>query len=573
MSRYYFSANAGFIEIKKNVISPLFDEENLYLFIGSNDLCNKETFRNICKKLYKQINQDLLSSKIKFSPIVIISDLSVEEAQKHFNSLFFNSSIWFRYMQSSKLDTELIDINDELTIFRKKKLYHNNNAKEFFDFQLRLQNDNFLDNAFSEGHGRNVTPVIYSDEYQCLESIKKINKEDEKHQLEPKFDKREIQLYNSARFNILLVDDKKEKGPLIEELLNHFNETPFTKNTVWNDGKVKCCFFKQGFIEDKYNIENDADYLRRIERFAKDPKNLDCTKIFHLTTVRDAVRLLSTDKIGQTRIRFDVIMLDYLLDFKDGSKTEREYSSRLFEWLTNNKNEDTDSFGLGCCDKELIKAIKNNRGPLQKLWVFPITAFNQTFIDNLRNDGVRLIDYYWHISRGADPINTPYLFLRTLNSFLYLQLQQAVFDLGTLISFLNKTIKNINDLDFQDFQAHMGSEYTTIIQKHGWRSVISRDEKAGSLFSKYIWEKFCTDPENKFLFRLVDKMQKFFHVCTFADENDYDKMMLYWKELDIFIRDYWYELNKEYKYKEKITMPDLSSFRIKINNFLDKNKN
>jgi len=555
MPKFYFSSNLGLIEIKRQSHSELFANENLYIFVGSNDLCNKETFGKICRNILKLRSSDNFPQELVFSPIVIISDLpNNEKSRKHFNSLFFNSSIWFRYVQSSQIETELVKTNNELAFFRAKGLYDDPNAREFFDFHLRLQKENFLNDGRSEGHGRNVTPVIYSDECDSIVSIKKINVAGELHNKKP-----EIGLYNKVSYNILLVDDKPNKGNLIKDLLNQIQDDPeLYTNTLWNDGNIVCEFFKQ---KDK---EDDTDFIKRIVEFGNDPLKLGETKIFQVSSVRDTIRLLSNNKLP---FRFDLVLMDYLLDVDSSGK--REYSTLFFKWFTENKNEFADDkFHLGSKDGELIRSIKDNRGPLQKIWIFPITAFNQTFIDDLRNNDVRLTDYYWHISRGADPINTPYLFIRSLNMFLYLQLQQAVYDLNTLTTFLANSAKRIQDMGKEDFQAHMSSEYTVLLQKYGWRSVISRDANSGSLFSKYIWSKFYSDTENKYLFRMMNKMQKFYHICTFADETDYDKMMLYWKELDIFLDDYWGKLKSKAK-GEVPELPETSSFRDQINNYLD----
>lgn len=554
MAKFYFSSNSGLIEIKRQSHSDMFANENLYIFMGSNDLCNKETFRIICKDIMKLRTSDALSQELIFSPIVIISDLpNNEKSRKHFNSLFFNSSIWFRYVQSSQIETELVKTNNELAFFRAKGLYEDPNAREFFDFHLRLQNENFLNDGKSEGHGRNVTPVIYSDECDSITSIKKINGANEPHSKLPL-----INLYNKVTYNILLVDDKKNKGELIKNLMNQNVYPELYDKTLWNEGEVIHEFFKHNDKED------EIEFIKRIQDFGDDLSLIGKTKIFQVSSVRDTISLLSNDKWP---IRFDLVLMDFLLDIDSSGK--REYSTLFFKWFTENKNESAvDTFKLGLKDDELIRSIKDNRGPLQKVWIFPITAFNQTFIDDLRNNDVRLTDYYWHISRGADPINTPYLFVQSLNMFLYLQLQQAVYDLNTLTTFLVNSAKKIKTMEREDFQAHMSSEYTVLIQKHGWRSVISRDANSGSLFSKYIWTHFYSDPANKYLFRMMNKMQKFYHLCTFADETDYDKMMLYWKELDIFIADYWGKL-KSKTIGEVPAPPDLSSFRNQINNFLD----
>lgn len=603
MRKLYYSKTNGLFDITNPLLKTKFSNDKAWnIVVGSDDLLDQDKFPLFCQRLYDivfvdtnfrkklQPNKEKENSntaEITILPIIIISEKPAVKIWRHFNSILFNSSIWFRFVCLETFENDYKKAKEEIE--ERSVLYEDDNAKEYFEYHLYLQSLNHLTNFKDKGHSSFVTPNIYSNEWDCLENIKNINFRNEQNKIAAKYYKSEIALYNNAYYNILLVDDKKKKGELIGDLLNNYIIEDDRKKTIWGEGQIEINFYKQNFKE----RESEEEYLKRNSEFEK---KQEITKIFHVTTVKDAVSKLSADKIGNNPIRFDLILLDYLLEYKDGSKTEREYSSRLFEWLTNNKKEQSDSFGLGQSDEKLITAIKNNRGPLQKLWFFPITAFNQTFIDNLRNDGVRLIDYHWHISRGADPINTPNLFLASLNSFLYLQLQNAVYDLNTLTTFLNNTIERIKMIKVEDFQAHMGNEYTTIVQKHGWRSVISRDAKAGSSFSIYIWTNFYSKNENKYLFRLMDKMQKFFHICTFADETDYDKMMLYLKELDIFIADHWTELINEYADKfidangfceakkrneerrkildeHNIIRPQLNSFRNKINYFLVKNKN
>lgn len=572
-----------------------------YDVVDLNVLRNPDLFRLFIERMHV----DFLSSSMK-SPIIVFSDIDQTTVQefvesKPHTSIIFNSSIWIRHINKSENKQEEYDEIERQFKSFNQNYTNNNNAIEYFEYQLRLQSVNYLKpgEKDSKSHGIFIAPTLYSNEIGCKTFLENINS------INGFSDMQYIKTIYNCTYNILLIDDKKANGKYIESLMNlgklddnleiEFKETfsdsiGIDKKTVWAEKSVV-----------HFLYENDNELFSFLE--STKPPEQKKTRIIQVKKLRDAVKLLTRSTIGNKPIKFDIILVDYLLEEEYDEKgkvkpgeTKREYMSDLFQWITKRRFPDKITVPLEEDANALSDLILLNRGPLEKLWVFPITSFNQAFLDDLRNKGVRLIDYYWHISRGADPINTPYLFLRMLNNFLYLQVQQAVYNLKTLTTFLNKTITRIDNINEDDFQPYMGSEYTVLIQKHGWRSVISRDNKAGSLFSNYIWTNFYSNSEYKHLFRLMDKMQKFFHVCTFADETDYDKMMLYWKELDIFITDYWTELTNEYADKiidsigncttqnrdeerksitceDKIIKPELSSFRNKINKFLDKNKN
>lgn len=61
--------------------------------------------------------------------------------------------------------------------------------------------------------------------------------------------------------------------------------------------------------------------------------------------------------------------------------------------------------------QKLIKDGSPRKGPFGKFWLFPITSFSNAFIDELQNQGLGFIDDNYELSRGADFINTPHLFL------------------------------------------------------------------------------------------------------------------------------------------------------------------
>lgn len=457
--------------------------------------------------------------------------------------LFNNSSIWIRIapLHDDKLKKK---IEKEFETYTKLGLYSQEPSQENFEYQLRSQNANYLDARFSNAHSHYITPTLYHDELQCANNILSINTESD----ETKRKYPEIARFHDVTLRILLIDDKDEKGGQIAQLmsLEVFDaDNKLYDKTVWKDNGIMSYFFT---YNDKYN--------RNIFDLSKD-KTSSNVQIIQVTNLADAIQLLSDESI-----RFDLILLDYLLGKKKDDENDRQLSTDFFIWFQDKHGENTsvdylriqlwekvypkeenkdeikykDRDELLDLNKQLRERIKSNRGPLRKLWIFPITAFNQTLIDDLTNNNVRLIDYYWHISKGADPVTTPYLFLRMLNSFLYLQLEESVFLEHEIKKFLIKSIRRLRNVEKpEDFAAEMGSDYTEFVQNFMNRSIIYRDKVNNSLFANYIWEKFYINPEYKNQHILVNYIHRFYHRCTFGGKNDFHKMILFWREMKMFI--------------------------------------
>ena len=189
--------------------------------------------------------------------------------------------------------------------------------------------------------------------------------------------------------------------------------------------------------EKPLEIQSDFQPLQDLEGSGptKARKSIDKVQIIGVRDVRTALLLLS-------RYKFDMLFVDYLLDKKGDGNNEREYSIQFFEFLST----DYDKKAEGEKDTKkkekyqvlagLRRAILDNRGPLDKLWIMPITGFNSPFIQTLQNKNVPLISTRWHIENGADPITTPWQFLVKLNQFIELQLKGCVYNMGQLIHFL-----------------------------------------------------------------------------------------------------------------------------------------
>lgn len=343
-------------------------------------------------------------------------------------------------------------------------------------------------------------------------------------------------------------DGKKDVFPNIGEK---------TKYYYWKESGIEC-YYCPTVLKDFLNIDNidssafevECDFwpIQDGEGIKKSRKSIDNVQIIGVKDVRTALLLLS-------RYKFDMLFFDYLLDFKDENSKERDYSIQFFEFLSNKEFEKKAK--TACVEErekykllaKLRRSVLDNRGPLDKLWIMPITGFNSPFIQTLQNKNVPLISTRWHIENGTDPITTPWQFLVKLNQFIELQLKGCVYDIDKLLKFLtisgvnvnqrlpfNKNKKNKVMTHFHDFQDLMGAEYSNFMMRFGARPIIRRDALTGedgqdcsdkSVFSTYVWRKFYTDMgdddtarrEKKTLFSLHNLMQIFYQEAATMPED------------------------------------------------------
>lgn len=546
MAHFYYYSSGSFLVIPVGHSSSMLlsiDYGNC-IIMDEKIITNRFSLSHFFENLNNHFQPTRQSSP---EPFIIITNKSKDNIYQQFNTVIFNSSIWFWYINIS--DKDKLEKNIELInqgIQSRRKSFSTFNAKEYIDYNLRLQSYNYLENS-EEGHGRHVTPQIYSNELEKREEI----------QLQEEFEflKNNKIVQNGEYFNngvtlrILLIDDKIGspidcKAKLIQDLLELDFDHEKRKDVCWLTPKRD----KTHSVLIKI-VESYVDKSEHKNNTSKIIKELDKNKIQII-----AVKSLSIARklLSDKNIRCDLIMMDYLLaeiDKEPGEK-RREYATEFWgngfeKYFEISKKElivkvNDNKYSLEEKEKyltikKIYDKIKTNRGPLQKLWIYPITAFNQTFIDDLRNKGIRLIDYYWYLSRGADPINTPYLFLNSLNKFLQLQLENAIFSAEELKVFLKKSIKRVKEIkSFDSFNAFMGSEYSVFVEKYMSRAVIYRDKEL-SLFACYIWNNFYSKDEFVPIFKLVQHIHKFYHRCAFGTQADFDKMVLYWRELKIFI--------------------------------------
>lgn len=236
-------------------------------------------------------------------------------------------------------ETKKFPFENKDQIIQTQSLYDLSVAKEFIEFQTRLQK-----NAYLTGSHNDILPIIFhSEEYFKKEFEEKVIK------IKDILSNLGFGNGNKAIFRVLLIDDFSKK-PLRKE-----NEN---KNNINKYQILKR--LSEGFETLEFDIEsNDKDFN------------------FEIDNITDLI----IDK------KPDIILLDYSFG------QENEKGSEIFEKLVNEK----------------YKQLKY-KGPFNKLWVFPVTAFANAFIDEIRSKGLGFIDERYKLSRGADFINTPNMF-------------------------------------------------------------------------------------------------------------------------------------------------------------------
>lgn len=343
----------------------------------------------------------------------------------------------------------------------------------------------------------------------------------------------------------------------------------FNDYYYWDENSIECFYCPtviKDFITGEAVLKNSkGNYYNRIhvssigekdqlsDKSGDNPLEIECDfKPMEKTGIGKYVQIIGvrdvrTALLLMSKYKFDMIFCDYLLDKKENGSEEREYSNQLFDFLSydykkeienEEKKETTDEKRISRLKvlSQLRRDVLDNRGPLDKLWIMPITGFNQTFIQDLYRNKIDLIGHKWNISNGADPITTPWQFLYHFNKFIELQLKYCVYDMPHLLRFLLYTWEDLDDKlkrnkgsFFYTFQAFMGSEYANFMRRYGNRHIIQRDaykdesdEKSDkSIFATYIWREFYANHKNRDVIELNRLIQRFlYQAATMHNDRD-----------------------------------------------------
>lgn len=285
---------------------------------------------------------------------------------------YLDSSIWCRYARNEE---EANEIRVQFARNRELGLYDCNNGKEQMEFSARMLINSRLGEFEGSGH-KKIAPIVFPSEGEMRERTQEIVEE-----IKAGFANNPSANYPLV-WKVLLVDDhanKKLSGGLCSKLavINEVLSSLF---------KIEIC-------------EGDATVPPRctsVERPCPALGDFYHLKIYCAESTEEAQERIKGE-------RFDIILLDYLLNKLDSFDTSVDLLLKL---------------------KEVTKELRDARGPLELLWFSNVSSFANAIDSRLTAKGIPQVTGEWVMNKGACPINTPELFKHNLLQFMCYQLRE-----------------------------------------------------------------------------------------------------------------------------------------------------
>lgn len=407
-----------------------------------------------------------------------------------------DSSIWNYYLpitDSAKSIGRFKSIVKKIHDNVQKRLYRYSVANEYVELNARLVRNSYLSREL-RAHGFSISPFVFHSEYEIeedlLDRLRKGSmsyKSQSSQKNAENENSEEIKKYNAfcfgAKWRILLLDDyANERLKEVSDISNSLdfigNENKIEDGVV--TGKLKVivdnlktigcadivwCCPTECEIEYKWFAEGEGQSWKwydsngaRLTKYTDPDIAIVCAK-----NIRDALKLLAFQ-------RYDIILLDYLLAERSDKKG-REYSYYLLKILyelksqsENNENVEagvmkplSDALGIKLyqsTDERFVYRIEcvggkykdinieELFGPDDRLFFMYISAFVFAIQERLQEQHLLRSESFWHIARGACPINTPNLFLyylyRAMEKRYESMMKQGNESVGLLIDLLSE---------------------------------------------------------------------------------------------------------------------------------------
>lgn len=433
---------------------------------------------------------DLLKESVNMS---YINEYVYRESSRF--KAIMDSSIWNYYLP---ITDPFISIERFKNIVKKihdnvqKRLYRYSVANEYVELNARLVRNSYLSREL-RAHGFSISPFVFHSEYEIEEDLSdRLSKGsiidrsqcDKKNVEDKKAENRTIEKYNAfclgVKWRILLLDDYADE-PLKE--ISEVNTT-WSKNNIEDKeviGKLKViiddlktigcadiawCCPTASEIENKWSVDSEKQSWKWYDsngtiltKYTDPDIAIVCAK-----NIKDAIKLLAFQ-------RYDIILLDYLLAERYDKKG-REYSyyllKILYELKKHSESEEEsikeslwEALGIRWCSSAHEKFvyqiecggekykninIKELFGPDDRLFFMYISAFVFAIQERLQEQHLLRSESFWHIARGACPINTPQLFLyylyRAMEKRYESIMKQGNKPVGLLIDLLNEIFGN-----------------------------------------------------------------------------------------------------------------------------------
>lgn len=475
-------------------------EYNADIIIHIEDDIKKE----LKKTTPYQFGQDLFINTDLPKPIIHLCDCSLQQANSYYRyASIMDSSIW-NYFIEIELDKNkgVVTINNPCRFKRvleavvkdsQRKLYELSVAKEYAEFHARMTSQAYFRN-FTGAHAEHVSPYIFHSEDKVKRLI-----------IKEIIDTEVIKRICEHKWRILLVDDKS-----ITKL------SPFTgeqgNNEEQLDNKIKILKHRLTDLFNEFEIKNFT--------IACDSFDGNGILIDYVESHNGAIERLKEKK-------YDIILLDYLLDKENGGN--RHYGYEVLDSIRTEidiiKNRDASDYKIGPCNRFFFMFI---------------SAYTSAVHDRLLAEGLNLSEPYWHISLGACPTNTPQLFLYNMLKLM----EKRMRDSGMLTLSASKIRELVNDI-FKDggeggdsVRKRANENYEKVLSLHYHYRRIMKDvaiPKANSVFDtegSVLMTDFVQERPN--LGGLLEHLTHLVYITAFGTIRQWPEMWeehLYFKAL------------------------------------------
>lgn len=334
------------------------------------------------------------------------------------NLAFIDSSIWhFAAWDKRSFEYAL----EKIAYYQKKGYYNLIIAQESANLSYKIISNCFISdlNCKEKGHGNEVSPFLFHSERNMAQMIVKTIQD------LPFSSIKKAPLPTTWR--VLLLDDHSSK-------VMSCKKNPESACSC-NDCIEKLMVTKKQIIEDRlHEITILSGYKINFE--------LHC-----VPTIDKAMEQVR-------RLRFDVILVDYLLKetglekeqritlfgqkWSKGEKVIREYGYMLLSNIRHSlKKEEYETDA----QKKARKEMEAAKGICGKFWFMFSSGFTYAVQERLLADGYSHSDENWYIGRTACPTTTPELFKYNLLSLMKRQLnyisEQAIGDSNRTVDFID----------------------------------------------------------------------------------------------------------------------------------------
>lgn len=387
---------------------------------------------------------------------------------------FFDSSILRRYAPLNDGGNKLLNALKTITWAWNHHLYNKNVSKEYNEFIVRLFKNAYLDKNQGDGHSSYVKPFIFHSESLMEEVANNLaNKLRE----------------NKLKWNFLFIDD------YCQNILKEGNQIPDPGN-----GQItKKDLVIEIIEEDKFDV---------LEQ--KDAKFKFCDKFQPETSIESAQKKFTS----ASEDIFDIILLDYLFSFNQ-KEGEVHFGTELFTFFEENISD------------------LHNKGPLQKYWIFPATAFPEAMHSAFQGNSIQHLEKNWQLARGADPVNTPFLFRCALLEFMKAQMESLLFSEAELWKFLldnqpPKPIREPSKKQSDEFLRWANDTFRKFLYR--FSSIEGLSNKSG--LGKAIQDRINDGDELSRAYKLMERLRQIFYLLAYSTGFDAEPLR---KDMDMVI--------------------------------------